>query len=166
MDDIFPAIENKLLKNLKPDKCLEKSMIPLAKARDRGCHPEVFCKNVDLRNFAKFIVKHLCKSHFLNIFLLKSVIILKIYNVPLWMLCAINYFFAWDLLHLKKVFTPCKAEQLPQGMQLQEKEVDKDEGHNGTLIRKSPKKQVSMKLPTKSNLDYSFRHPCTIQKKC
>ena len=64
------------------------------------------------------------------------------------------------------MFTPCKAEQLPQGMQLQEKEVDKDEGHNGTLIRKRPKKQVSMKLPTKSNLDYSFRHPCTIQKKC
>ena len=64
MDDIFPAIENKLLKNLKPDKCLEKSMIPFAKARDRGSQPEVFCKNVDLRNFAKFTVKHLCKSLF------------------------------------------------------------------------------------------------------
>ena len=48
MDDIFLDIENKLLKNVKPDKCLEKEMIPLAKARDRSSRPEVFCRKVFL----------------------------------------------------------------------------------------------------------------------
>ena len=46
VDDIFLNIENKLLKNVKPDKCLEKEMIALAKARDRSSYPEVFCKRI------------------------------------------------------------------------------------------------------------------------
>ena len=32
----------------------------------RSSHPEVFCKKVALRNFAKFTGKHLCQSLFFN----------------------------------------------------------------------------------------------------
>ena len=53
MDDIFLNLENKLPKNVKADKCLEKEMIPLAKARDRSSYPEVFCKRIFLEIWQK-----------------------------------------------------------------------------------------------------------------
>ena len=34
--------------------------------KNRSSHPEVFCKRVVLRNFAKFTRKHLCQSLFIN----------------------------------------------------------------------------------------------------
>ena len=38
-------------------------------------------------------------------------------------------------------FIPCKAEQPLQGMELQEKEEEKDEKDMGKLFRKNPKKK-------------------------
>ena len=36
------------------------------KNKDRSSRPEVFCKKIVLRNFAKFTGKHLCQSLFFN----------------------------------------------------------------------------------------------------
>ena len=49
----------------------------------------------------------------------------------LWKYFRINFF--------KLGFTPCKAEQPLQGMELKEKEKEKDENHIGELFIKNPK---------------------------
>ena len=42
------------------------SKFDIQSTNDRNSRPEVFCKKVVLRNFAKFTGKHLCQSLFFN----------------------------------------------------------------------------------------------------
>ena len=45
---------------------METMMLQLDYLMNRSNHPEVFCKNVVFRNFAKFAGKHLCQRLFFN----------------------------------------------------------------------------------------------------
>ena len=63
---------------------------------------------------------------------------LHFWRLPL-TLSSILYIYIYIYIYIYFRFTPCKADQLLQGMELQEKAEDKNAKHARNLFRKNPK---------------------------